>query len=382
MRRCPECGSNKVWKAGFRYVQGEPIQRYLCRECGFRFSDPEFSRKITNSSYGKQVSRQICVTETKVAKNLVRAKTKHKLALQENKNNTKSRLVNFSWHLKKLGRSESTIKTYTNYVKNMATLGELNDPEEIKGVIATHYKDKNSQRMACCAYDAYVKFKGRKWHNPHYKPEHKQVFIPTEEELRLAINTGHKESMVFSKFLYETGARSNEAHRLEWTDLDPERNNVTIKASKNGNSRTIEISKELMDLLFSLPKTENQKTVFIRKPRNTRSSSFHNRMKRLAKIHNNPRFEKIHFHTFRHCKALREYHKTRDILHVMVILGHRKIETTYRYVRLYHQIYKPQQPKQFITKITPTKEQRIELMNDGWTLVDKDEKEWYFRKPK
>jgi integrase len=158
--------------------------------------------------------------------------------------------------------------------------------------------------------------------------------------------------------------------------------NVTIKASKNGNSRTLEISKDLMDLLFSLPKHQNEKKVFAKKPKNTRSSSLNSRMKRLAKIHNSPRFTKIHFHTFRHCKALREYHKTRDILHVMVILGHRKIDTTYRYVRLYHQIYKPHQPNQFITKIASTKKERIDLMNDGWSLVDKDDEDWYFRKPK
>jgi site-specific recombinase XerD len=120
--------------------------------------------------------------------------------------------------------------------------------------------------------------------------------------------------------------------------------------------------------------------VFIKKPKNTRSSSFNNRMKRLAKIHNNQRFTKIHFHTFRHCKALREYHKTRDLLHVKDILGHKKVETTIIYTRLYKQIYKNLQPDQFITKIASTKEERIELMNDGWNLVEKDSDDWYFRK--
>ena len=118
------------------------------------------------------------------------------------------------------------------------------------------------------------------------------------------------------------------------------------------------------------------------RPKNSRSSAFHNRMIRLAKIHNNPRMANIHHHTFRNCKALQEYHKTRDILHVITVLGHRKIETTYRYVRLYNQIYKPQQPNKFITKIASTKEERIDLMNDSWILIEKDGEEWYFRKPK
>lgn len=135
-----------------------------------------------------------------------------------------------------------------------------------------------------------------------------------------------------------------------------------------------------MKLLNTLPKT--QETVFIKKPKNTRSSSFHNRMKRLAKIHNNPRFLKIHFYTLRHCKALREYHKTRDLLHVMDVLGPKKVETTMIYVRLYKQIYKNIQPDQFITKIASTKEERIELMSNGWNLVDKEGVDWYFRKAK
>ena len=105
-------------------------------------------------------------------------------------------------------------------------------------------------------------------------------------------------------------------------------------------------------------------------------------MKRLSKIHDNPRFTKIHFHTFRHCKALKEYHKTRDILHVKTVLGHKSINTTMRYVELYSQLYSGNRPDQFITKIAATKDERIELMNDGWDLVEKDGEDWYFRKPK
>ena len=36
---CPECGSKKAWKDGIRYVQDNQIQRYLCRSCGYRFSE-------------------------------------------------------------------------------------------------------------------------------------------------------------------------------------------------------------------------------------------------------------------------------------------------------------------------------------------------------
>jgi transposase-like protein len=37
--KCPKCQGSKVWKDSRYYTAyGEVIQRYLCRECGIRFS--------------------------------------------------------------------------------------------------------------------------------------------------------------------------------------------------------------------------------------------------------------------------------------------------------------------------------------------------------
>jgi len=371
---CPECQSSRVWKDGLRYVQGNPIQRYLCRECGFRFSDPEFSRKNHINNLEQTGVRQICVTETKVAKNLV-AEQKNQV-LQENKK-TKSNLVNYALHLKKDGKSEATIETYTKLLRTLDKKGDLYDPESVKSVIAFHYKSKVTKRLAVCAYSSYLNFVGGQWKKPKYKPEHKTVFIPTEDEMQLAINSGTKESVIYSMFLYETGARDNEAQRLEWTDLDRERMRVTVKASKNGDSRIVPISENLLNLLFSLPK--DKETVFSKSVK--RTAAFHNRMVTLSKKYDNPRFKKIHLHTFRHIRALKEYHKTRDILHVMGFLGHRNINTTYRYIRLYNQIYKYQQKVKFISKVASTKEQRCELINNDWMFVEKEGEDWYFKKP-
>jgi transposase-like protein len=35
---CPNCGSQRSYKDGIRYTDTKEIQRYLCRECGYRFS--------------------------------------------------------------------------------------------------------------------------------------------------------------------------------------------------------------------------------------------------------------------------------------------------------------------------------------------------------
>jgi integrase len=389
---CPECGNKKTWKDGLRYVQDTPIQRFLCRSCGYRFSqttlnrykDPEGVQNVhrmpLNMPSSLLSNRQICVTKTSGAKNLVKVETRTETALRESTQDTKGQIVSFAWHLKKLGRSNATIKTYTKNVQNISKYGNINDPESIKLAIATHFKDRNTKRLACYAYDAFLKFLGIQWEKPDYRQEHKRVFIPTEQELQTVINTGRKRSIVFSLFLYETGARVNEAERLEWTDLDRERNKVTVKASKNGNARIVTVSKHLMDLLFSLPKTE--KTVFPKRSPSARQTGFYSRMKNLARVHQNPRFLKIHRHTFRHCKALREYDKTKNILHVKKVLGHKSIMTTQRYVELYEEIYGDMKPENYICETASNVKEAKKLVESGFEYVCEIEGEQLFRKCK
>jgi len=66
---------------------------------------------------------------------------------------------------------------------------------------------------------------------------------------------------------------------------------------------------------------------------------------------------------------------------VKTLLGHKSLLTTQRYIDLYNQIYGINESNQFITKIAVTKEERIELMNDGWAFIKDDGNDWYFRKP-
>jgi transposase-like protein len=56
-RECPECYSKKNWKAGTRQTINGKVQRFLCRDCGYRFS--EKSNIETKMNRG----RQLCATE-------------------------------------------------------------------------------------------------------------------------------------------------------------------------------------------------------------------------------------------------------------------------------------------------------------------------------
>jgi len=375
-RKCPKCHNNKIWKDGKRKTRNGLIQRYICRDCDYRFSE---SSILSIKSYNSG-GRQVCAYETKVVKNLAKVEPLKNGLAGATIEKTKGDLDCFAQHLKKQGKRETTIKTYSKYIEILAKNGNIFDPEETKLTIATHFKDQNTKRLATYAYDAFLKYIGIKWEKPRYRREDKKVFIPTDEELLLAVNSGTKPSIVFSRLVYETGARINEAQRVEWTDLDPERNKITIKASKNGNARILTVSKELLNLLFSLPKTE--KTVFPKRSLNSKQANFNRRMKKLARQQNNPRFIKIHHHTFRHCKALREYHKTRSMQHVKRVLGHKSIMTTQRYVDLYEEIYGNLKPENYICETASTIQEVKKLIEQGFEYVSEIESVQIYRKVK
>jgi hypothetical protein len=100
--------------------------------------------------------------------------------------------------------------------------------------------------------------------------------------------------------------------------------------------------------------------------KSARQTAFRYRIKNLARKHQNPRLLKIHFHTFRHLKALWEYDKSKSILHVKAVLGHKSIMTTQRYVDLYTEIYGDLKPKKCICEIALNAQEAKKLFEQGF----------------
>jgi len=92
----------------------------------------------------------------------------------------------------------------------------------------------------------------------------------------------------------------------------------------------------------------------------------------------NPRLLQVHFHTLRHWKGTMEYHKTKDILHVMQVLGHREIKNTL----LYTQLIKFEEEDEFICKVARKPDEVQELIEAGFEYVLQKEGLAYFRKRK
>jgi len=174
----------------------------------------------------------------------------------------------------------------------------------------------------------------------------------------------------------ETAMRIGEAIRLQWVDLDSENNTVTVSApEKNGSPRMLKISNKLVAMLNALPRKSER--VFATTSYGSFERNFHYARKRTAGKLQNPRLLYIHFHTLRHWKATMEYHKTKDILHVMKLLGHRNIQNTLLYTHLV-----TFESDEYHSAVAETVKKALTLVEQGFEYVCTHESLMLFRKRK
>jgi integrase len=199
------------------------------------------------------------------------------------------------------------------------------------GIVPRAFKI-SSARAIVASYQKYAILNGIRWNPPKYEVNRKLPFIPLEREIDELIACCGKKMSAILQLLKETAMRIGEALRLEWTDVDFERRIIILNnPEKHGNPRAFKMSEKLESMLNRL--TKDSRTVFGTSWRTT-INNFSAQRKNAARKLGNPRLLRIHFHTLRHWKATMEYHRTKDILYVMKLLGHKNIANTLIYTQL------------------------------------------------
>jgi integrase/recombinase XerD len=238
---------------------------------------------------------------------------------------------------------------------------------------------KTTKHNMCEIYSSYLKYLGKTWTQPKYTKEQPVPFIPTETEIdSLIASAWTPKTATLLQLLKETGARIGEIDKLKWTHIDQERRTVYITAEKGSYSRLLPISTKLQAMLNNLPKI-NEKVFQASKHGHT--TTFLHLRSQAAKKLNNPRLKQIHLHTFRHFKGTMEYHKTKDIVHVKQVLGHKSIDNTMIYINIEQAIFL-EQNDEWTSKAAKTPTECMKLIDAGFTLADTIEGIHIYRKRK
>lgn len=380
------------------------MQRYICRNCGYRFSDPNRQKRanLSMSDDSKWVQKihtqflksmdsivyycQICASQPLGAKNLAAAtKEGEKWAAGATEQTTKTdpaqadvkgKILEFAWWMKKQGYAESTVIGRTKLLRILVKRGaNLLDPESVKDVIAKQTWSEGRKELAVEAYSSFLQMIGGNWNPPKYRRIEKLPFIPTEAEIDQLIAGCGKKMSAFLQLLKETAARAGEAWNLQWADIDFVNRTIRISPEKGSSPRIFKVSSKLLAMLSMLPKTSTR--VFGDYPLRGFARSFQRSRKLLAAKLGNPRLLQITFHTFRHWKATMEYHRTKDILYVMKLLGHKNIKNTLIYTQLVSF-----EDNEYICKAARNIEEATKLIEEGFEYVCDMEGIKLFRKRK
>jgi len=394
---CPECGSTSLYKDGLRYLKdGTTIQRWLCRNCAYRFSDPNKTRKqklnpldmfqhaskiqtlilnppsafIYNCQGSREAKSRAPTGQSKLVQTLAEVETRTEkraagATLKPNESILKGKIIEYLWYLKKQGYATSTVETYVRILKILHKRGaNLFDPESVKKVIAQQENwSKGRKWNVVKAYTLFLKMQGLTWEKPRYKPVTKLPFIPTEKEIDELIAGSCRQIATFLQVLKETGARRGEAFNLRWKDIDLINRTIRITPEKGSEPRIFHISEKLAAMLGRLPKKSEK--VWIYKTARNLEREFRRQRKKVANKLGTPRILQIHCHTLRHWKATIEYAKTKDILYVQKLLGHKSLKTTL----LYTQLIALPQNKEYICKAAENVDEAKDLIEAGFEYV-------------
>lgn len=144
---------------------------------------------------------------------------------------------------------------------------------------------------------------------------------------KLLTGCGSPDLILAVKLAIETCMRRGELCRLEWQFVDLQRRTLLVHKSKNGETRTIPLTKEAVRLLTARRKRQKGSgRVFLDAP-DSITQAFNRAAVRAG-------FPHLHFHDLRHEGISRLFEKGLNVIEVSRISGHKTLSQLNRYTHL------------------------------------------------
>ena len=238
--------------------------------------------------------------------------------------------------MKNNGYSYHTLRFVSKALKFLEKNTNLDNPESVKSFIANYQAAESYKKNLCLAYNHYVKFYDLQWIIPKYTAPEKRPKIPSEEKLNMLISAASVKLAAKLSLSKESGMRPIEIMNLRVRDIDLEKGLVYPSTAKHGSGRVLKVSQSTINLVKVLIQRGNLglNDKLFRGSSDQYGNQYRRLRNKLAKKFNDPSIKGIRLYDFRHYYATMLYHKTRDLLLVKSLMGHRKIETTLVYTQL------------------------------------------------
>jgi len=273
----------------------------------------------------------------------------------------------FEDYLREVKRNApNTIHSKLRIIRRLKKRINLWDTQEVEKYLINSEITNGHKNSIGFAYQDWCRWNGFEYTPPKFKRTSKLPYIPSESDIDQLIAGNGKKIACFLQFLKESACRPIEAWRVTSEDIDLNQQVCYInKPAKGSNSRIFKMSDKLTAMIIRLIKGTPRDERIWKGELKTITRNFQRKRTILSERLANPNLKKISFKTFRHWKATNEYHRTKDILHVKRMLGHRRIENTLVYTHLIDFDEKDG----YTVKIASTIEEYTELLEAGFEYV-------------
>ena len=147
-----------------------------------------------------------------------------------------------------------------------------------------------------------------------------------EEERLLKVSVPHLRALI--AFAVDTGGRRSEIFKLDWQNVDLDRGFVTFTKTKNGEDRSVRLTKRAKRVLMDLnPTASGPVFTYQGQPIKDVKTTFDKARKKAG-------LEDFRFHDLRHTFASRLVQKGISIYEVMHLTGHKSLVMVQRYAHL------------------------------------------------
>jgi integrase len=292
----------------------------------------------------------------------------------------KMNITNVMLWMKRKGYQDSTIKKALKLLRHLERSCNTQVIKDVETYISSKPREQNGYKQNLVeAYDYFLKSLDLKWKDkPFFERDDKKHRAPKEPLLDFMINHFRLEMALKLSISKDLGTRPQELVWLTVNDIDLASGATQITGAKNTKGRDGKIKIKSLALLRLYIEKKNLKGTD--KLFNISSSNFANDYRharnRLAKDYNMPELKQICLYDFRRFKGTREYHLSKDILHVKEVLGHtdNTLRSTLRYITMESNIT-------WIPIKCTTDEEIQQAIKDDAILVGHENNVWYFKKP-
>jgi len=239
--------------------------------------------------------------------------------------------------MKNDNKSDYTINFTRKALNYLNKHTSINEPEAVKTLIANLKVSDSYKKNLCIAYNRYCKHVKIEWNMPKYTQEAKNIALPTKEKLLMLIANAPKVLGIRLQMSMETGLRPVELCNLKVKDIDLDHKTVNPTTAKGGNPRTVPMTANLTAKLqerIILKDLKPNDKLFGNMDADHYGFNYRKTRNKLAEKLKDSSIHTIRLYDFRHYFCTKKLYDINNPYTVMVLMGHKKLQTTQKYMHL------------------------------------------------